>query len=381
MLCRLAYGSLLWCLPLWWTVSAPALWAKKSDLGAKPKFKPLKEQTDYLACRKMAVEQAGRFPDRQSSKIKRLLAECRDRHPAAAEYIDCKKQAFQRHQGDKAGLKATLKNCQQRYDKLAFDPKNPLPFLQQGSDTFFAGAGLNIPRKLDLPADLRGDTEEYPNNFSNFNCTPLVETFLKKKAPEYLLFGNDPRAFGPLRRLKVAEIRERIKFKPAADKEFIDPVLGQVSQLGKDPDRLISYFPTSYCYFERRLGDIFDGLKVYYLMDPRQRTATPYFAIAFYKEGADIPTVSKLTTSVVAKLGAGYKAYPLKGDTTFVAKKAFDAFDEEGDPRNVCAPPRDHELVAIIRSRPSSKKPDYLVLSNIGNLCKHGDRLTGRISE
>lgn len=310
---------------------------------------------DYNLCRKESLNSFKKNP----TKVKNAIRKCKDTFPGAALLTDCKKKALKKYKGNKKDLKSALKKCKNSFRLLTFQPKKKLPFVITNKQAFFGGLGLNYPVKI----------EETPGG--NYDCTALGETAKGTRSAEFILFGNHPRVFKPLRSMSTKKLRKVLNIKPESQ-PFQDTKFGRM-YLNESPKRWANYFPTSYCHFDRKIGKIYEAMKVYFLVDQKRKVAHPYFGISFYKKDSKV-TNKELVKDTIKTLGSDYSVQSATEDFIYIAQQEFEAFDNEGDPYNVCKEPVRFEYIALIRKENSSKLADFLVLANINNLCKYGIR-------
>ena len=78
-------------------------------------------------------------------------------------------------------------------------------------------------------------------------------------------------------------------------------------------------------------------------------------------------------------MGKGYLTSKSKSGLKLISKSKVKRFDYEGDPRNLCQLPREHKILAAVSADESKKHAKYLVVANLDNLCKYGDRFASRL--
>lgn len=359
------------------------VWAQKNPLVPLPPSSKAVERADYFACRKQALMDAEKKKNKNKA-AKTGIAQCQEQFPAAALFVECKRSALKKNRQDPKAAKGALKECRIQYEKMDFFVESFLPFSLADGKAFFAGAGLNLPRRIVKP---RSDAPERDsdnlvrtNHFNNFSCAAVEGAVFENAPAEHLLFGNNLNVFEGFKGLSKAEILAQLDLPKANknEKYVISPRFGQVYGVkGKAP--LISYFPSSYCHFDRQLGKVFSGIKIYYLLDKKRRYMTPYFGIAFYSQD-NPPSFSDLAKSLQETLGSDFHGYVNAKGVHYWARKQLKEFDFEGDPLNLCREPDAYDFIAILKADKTQKRPEYLVLSNIGNLCKYGNRLASGMS-
>lgn len=351
--------------------------------------KARQERADYKKCRKQALLRArGYKGEKRSRYLKYAVNHCREQFPAISILRSCKKQAVQAYKDRPDYLKSAVAACRNEFKQALFDPANPQPFYSHKDDLFFAGAGLNAPLRLDILRSLDGPKNN--RQFGNFNCSVLADTAADQRQPEYLLFGNDLRSFLPLRTTSLEQLESYFKPKSdqteqpddSTDKSGPRPAIihrdwGEL-RFEPEPERSIQYFPSSFCSFDRQLGNLYSDIKIYYLLDRESKTAVPYFGIAFYNPEARVE-MDQLLTALQESLGSEFDVRHKKAKHRIVAQTGFVSFDEEGDPYNLCQFPRLHHRLAIVSLDDSERYVNYLLLSNLDNLCKYGDRLASRL--
>ena len=321
------------------------------------------EAMDYKSCRKDVLKRT-----KGGSGAKQGLARCKEKFPGGSIAIECKRKALKQHKKNPKRMKKALQACKQSQKQVAFKPKSNLPFVIAQNQLYFAGVGLNLPLKFS------------GSRFGNYSCEQLENYLNTGKNPDYLLFGNNPKAFSAFEKMPLNKVLRVIGVKPQGQKGGFQTskVFGKVYDWDK-PAKVASYFPINYCNFARKMGPLYDGIKIYYLSQRASKFVAPYFGIAFYSPNAAVQA-GPLAKKVAAALGKGYKVQVQKKDFIYIAKKPFKVFDAEGDPYNVCLKPRGHEYIALIRKRANGAKPEYLAVANIKNLCRYGDRLSNRLA-
>lgn len=354
------------------------LMAKNAGISSTGPHPSQGDRAEYFACRKSVLDQAKTETDEERRVAKSGLNACKDAFPAAAIFVECKRDALT---VKKDQAKEALKACKETYSAMRFEPDQLAPFYHKDGLNFFAGAGLDIPRKISRPSPDPEDGQQESVSrtlFGNFDCSPLTKAFSDKNVREHILFGNHLNVFGNLATLSKAEQLRLLQPPKVKDKKnkgaaFIHHTFGEVSPIsGTAP--LATYFPSSYCFFTKKMGDNFQAMKIYYLIDAKRGYAIPYFGTAFYEKQRQ-PSLATLKELVSKNLGSDFAESKLKSGAIIYSRTPITTFDSEGDPFNLCQKPRPNEIIALIKPDPTGQKAEYLLLSNIDNLCKHGDRL------
>ena len=366
--------------------------AGRTDLRLQLKARKKQERLDYQICRKDIVAKAARMKGARKAYLKNGLARCRDTFPGAGLLVSCKKAALKKHRKQNKNLQDAVKECRRTYEERVFRPKDPLPFSIEKGLAFFAGAGLNVTRPLKTGRDhLRVDSvvemaartgiNRGANDFGNYSCTPMEMVFSGTAKPEYLLFGNNPKVFGPLSRLKKKKLIRTLGIRgkaPEPDGTINTPAGWQIMGY-KSKGKLTAWLPATYCFFSHKTGPLYEGIKIYYLANAEKRTVTPWFGIAFYRRKAKLSS-EDLVSKALDKLGGDYKSFSRKSGVTYLSAGDIDSFDKEGDPYNLCKKPRRHSYVGIIKSRKGGRKPAWIVLANVSNMCRQGDKLAAQLT-
>lgn len=346
-------------------------------------MKPSQEREDYQECVTAVIKKyQGPGSVKKNKKLQYGLAACKDRYPAVSIMIDCKKEMAAAYREDHDALKAALVECKSEYSKYTFNPKNPVPFVLRGEQVFFAGAGLNRSHTIRAQEDEDPTNGLYMgDNFGNYSCTSLYKTMFRELQPEYLLFGNDPFIYTPLRHAKREEFLKAVGLAGALNKPktMLLSMHRDFGELHYEPStqETVNYFPMSYCNFDRKLGPIFEGMKIYYLVDRISTQVTPYFGTAFYREDSKIP-VKELAEQIRTQLGNQYQIFNPRPGVTLISQVEPTAFDKEGDPKNVCQSGHQSPYMAVINERESTGMASYTLLANISNLCRYGDKISSR---
>ncbi|HYX39806.1 MAG TPA: hypothetical protein VE954_42465 [Oligoflexus sp.] len=371
------------CVVLTYTAAVPCLFAEKTQVKLVAPMKPSQEREDYQECVTSVIrkyQSPGNV--KKNKKLQNGLAACKDRYPAVSIMIDCKKEMAAAYRDDHEALKAALIECKNEYSKYTFNPKNPVPFVLRGDQLFFAGAGMNRSHPI------RAQEDEDPNaglfmgdNFGNFSCTTLYKTMFREQQPEYLLFGNDPFVYTPLRHAKREEFLKAVGLAAALNKPktMLLSMHRDFGELHYEPStqETINYFPMGFCNFDRKLGPVFEGMKIYYLVDRVSTQVTPYFGTAFYRDDSRI-AAKDLIEQIRAQLGDQYRTFTTRPGVTLISQVEPKIFDKEGDPRNVCQNDQISPYMAVVTEREQTGMAAYTLLANISNLCRYGDKISSR---
>ncbi|RZA18633.1 MAG: hypothetical protein EOP10_20800 [Proteobacteria bacterium] len=310
---------------------------------------------------------------------KRQLAinACRDRYPAASILVECKKQMTGAYKEEPDNLKAGLKTCTAEYKKYSYDAKSAIPIATKDEKAFFAGVGMNEPTIMkESEEDDAASSQYMGENFGNFSCGPLYGAMFDNDPPEYTLFGNDPLLFNPLKSVSKDAFIKAINYPAKKPKSFITKDFGEIIHDPKS-DTLLSYMPSSYCFFNRKIGNIYEALKVYYLLDRESRTVIPYFGVGFYREKTAIQS-KVLAEQIRTSLGTAYQMTELKPGVFAIATQTQFEVDSEGDPKNICKKNGSSPYVALVVTREASNMAAYSLFANTANLCRFGDRVASR---
>lgn len=334
------------------------------------------ERLDYQQCRRRALARSQNFPvERRARFLKTAVTQCREQYPAIAVLQECKREAFQAYRNHKAYLKGALEQCRLQHRQFVFNPASPLPLKLHKTDLYFAGIGLNFPFPIDQLA--RPSRESQERRIGNFNCQTLTEVYTKQKAPEHILFGNDMKLYRPFQNVEAATLRQAITSRSIQEgNAWVHPDWGLLNNPGRNGD-IPHYFPVSYCHFDRDLGSIYREIKIYYFLDRERRAIIPYFGVAFFHEAAQVAS-SDLIEQLQKELGSEFQVQREIGSFQILAAHPISEVDSEGEPFNLCRHPRKHAKIAVIARHKDRLSASYFLLSNIDNLCKHGDQFASR---
>ncbi len=365
-------------------VKIDASWAQKAPITPQPPLRPLEEREDYQQCLAAVIkkDKASATEDAGKLRSKRGIANCRDRYPAVSLLIDCKHDMTIAYRDDPQDLKAALEQCRSDYLKLSFNPKDDVPFNLRDKLIFFAGAGLNHSVLLrEQDDDKQIDALYMGENFGNYSCTNLRDTMFERKPPEHLLFGADLQSYPALRHVDHDKLFKAFAWPlpktPGGPVPAItDRLFGELF-LNPANGNVTNYFPSAFCFYNRKLGPRYEGIKIYYLIDRQFHQATPYFGIAFFKPKQG-PAFEELTQKVKHLLGDSYQIQQPKADTRLITPSPITQFDDEKDPKNICQGDAPPSLVALTHQAAGSPEADYLILANVANLCRFGDRMASR---
>jgi len=366
-------------LALTWGLQQVAM-AEKKQLKVRLPQKASQEREDYQECIAAVIKKykTAKTPKMQL-KQRAALAGCKDRYPAVSILVECKRQMTLGYRDQPELLKPALKECHNEYKKYSFDPKSAIPIAVKDNKAFFAGVGMNeLTLMKESEEDQIPSAQYMGENFGNFSCGPLYAAMFEDSQPEYTLFGNDPFIYNPLRTVPKAAFFRALNYPDNAKKPpvFLSKEFGEINYDAKS-DSYLNYLPSSYCFFNRKIGTIYEALKVYYLLDRETRSVIPYFGVGFYKDKTLIPS-RQLADEFKTKLGEGYKVGELKPGVFIVSTQDSFDVDREGDPKNICQNRSPSPYIAIIVTREASNLASYSLLANAANLCRFGDRVASR---
>jgi|GEM_PF-3153704 len=368
---------------LTYTATSSRLYSQKSEVKLVAPMKPAQEREDYQECLTSVIKKYRSPGDaKKNKKLQNGLATCRDRYPAVSIMIDCKKEMAAAYRDDHDSLKIALQECKTEYMKYTFNPKNPVPFILRGEQVFFAGAGMNRSHPI------RAEEDDDPNNglfmsdnFGNFSCDTLFKTMFREQQPEYLLFGNDPFVYTPLRHARREEFLKSVGLAAAFNKpkSLLVSFHKDFGELHYEPktEETLNYFPMGFCNFDRKLGSVYEGIKIYYLIDRSSTQVTPYFGTAFYRNESKV-TASDIAEQIRVALGNQYRIFKTKPGVSLISQVEPKFFDKEGDPKNICQTDQSSPYIAMVVEREKTGLAAYSLLANVGNLCRYGDKISSR---
>jgi hypothetical protein len=349
---------------------------RTQELKPSPMASPREERANYQKCRKAALGHSQKLKQPQKvAFLRAALSQCREQYPAVSVLRRCKKEAFQAYRDHEAYLKSALEECRFHYKQYTFNPDSALPFKTSDKSVFFTGAGLNHPVAVGrLPT---ADGHKLKRRFGNFNCEPMIKALVGRTKPEYILFGNAMTVYRPFQDIEPGRLLKALQRKGRIEgPQLIHPQWGQILP-APDGDYLRHFFPTSFCQFDRKLGSLYEDIKIYYLLDTKRKRAIPYFGISFYSDEANV-AVSDLIDLARNELGDDYRVHSRKDGVHMLSAAPIKETDDEGDPFNLCRYPRHHDKIILIAQRPNEPHAAYFLLSNLRNLCRHGDQLASR---
>ena len=367
------------CKGVIWTLSISiCTLATAKDQVKQVKVNKSKPNTSYKNCRKQAIKRLKPLKDNKlhSRILKESLQRCKEKTPAVAVLKQCQKEAVRAYADNRDYLKTALKECKGIYKSFEFNGKKPLPLKMQGDLAYFGGIGLNSNRRIQQQSKESPDADL--NRIGNFDCGSLEDIFYADKSPEYVLFGNSPNAYFPLSNRSLRDLSKELKMKLLKKKSYKKkhPFFGRIYYEARTK-RFSNYFPSSSCQYSSDNLGIYEALQVQYLVDKEKKIATPYFGVAFYGAQSKVKTKS-LIKKLRAELGEDFILTKSKSGLDLLSKAKIGAFDYDGDPWNLCQPPRQHNWLAAIQSEKKTGRTQYLVLANIRSLCRFGDRMASR---
>ena len=95
--------------------------------------------------------------------------------------------------------------------------------------------------------DLKETKDAKNNDIGNFDCRNLIETMKDDIEPQFVLFGNDPRAYIPLKQTSKKSLIKAFKIDTKKKKlSLINESLGQIDW-DRDSKTLSNYFASASC--------------------------------------------------------------------------------------------------------------------------------------
>lgn len=343
------------------------IWAEE---GIKEQIKT--SNKNYLKCRTGAAElmRTGKL---SSKRFKAKLKSCQEKFPGASRYVNCKKNAAKKFKGDAKKLSMAARKCKEYLMLSVFQNKDAVPFNFDSMGSFFAGIGFN------------SDIDAKDLNLQDFSCNKVKAAMMTPDSAEFFFLGNHPKAFKNFQVWNKNQFRKLydIRTSPPADGLNLlgfGKLFGNIEELNASV-----YFPTTSCVFEKDLGSIFSGLSTYYLIDHKNKKLSPYFSIAFYQPENPESNISTLQTTLLKRLNSTmgqsnksqYQLVHEAHNKLFFATSEIKTFDKEGDPHNICMPPRKHKYLAIIKKRNDQPTfAEFILVANVKSFCDFGDRLS-----
>jgi len=360
---KLLYPKLLSTASFGLLLIATQAYAKTQSLKAPTLAK--REQSSLQKCRKKALID---FQDKKLNKesAKKAIQLCNDQFAGASIYQDCKKNTMIQNRDQPSKLKAGLEQCRKTQQMLSFDRSQPVPLVHWQNKWFFAGINMSLTLPLDF-------TE--PGNFS---CSYLQQAASEAKSADFVVFGNRLNAF-PAWQTSKPQVLKQWNAKIAKQGSYWDiKNVRLYPSSGTNSPKV--FFPSGPCHLNVEPGNLFKGISVHYLIDRIGQQLVPYFAVAYYKPDQTTLTVSSIAQSARNSLGDSFHVDSKAKNYQLLTTTPVTVFDDEGDPADLCAAPRPHEIVALIhKSSDDASRPAYLLVANIKNLCEYGDRLTAQI--
>jgi hypothetical protein len=134
------------------------------------------------------------------------------------------------------------------------------------------------------------------------------------------------------------------------------------------------YFPTASCVSTAEFGTTYRELSAFYLINSKNKTAAPYFGLAFYNNDFKMKA-KELADKVRTVLGKGYTVSKRNEKGFYISKAPLKKFDDEGDPRDLCQNPRPHEYVSYVQTRQGTQDADFILITHVKSTCEFGDRV------
>jgi hypothetical protein len=319
-------------------------------------------------CRQSAIK------DFKSKKIdaketKARFQECNQKFPASAEVTKCNEQAIRQNKKNRDAMRAAVKQCRELGAIVNFDARKTKPFSLYQDKVWFAGVAL--------------ESQSYQIselNLVNFNCQAVKNALSSPDTAQYILTGNQLKAFKGFASKGDSALKKILSSKPKKDPAtgsifWSVKGVGRIYRKDKKSDALV-FLPSAACSYTGPLHNRLKNLELHMLIDFKRKSATPVYALSFYQP-ENTENSSSLISEVGHIIGATKRNFIEKRGLTILAQDRFDV-DLEGDPQDLCLGSRKNRWLAIAKHiKPSPDQPlSYIVVAKLDNLCEYGDLLS-----
>jgi hypothetical protein len=322
----------------------------------------------YEECRQTTIKEF-RAKKIDSKQTKTRLQECNQKFPASAEVTKCNEQAIRQNKKDREAMRSAVKQCRELDAIVNFDARKSRPLSLFQDKVWFAGIALESRSyqisELDLP---------------NFNCQAVKNALSSPDTAQYILTGNQLRAFKGFSNISDQALKKIINSKPKKDPAtgniyWSVKGVGRIYRKDKKSDALV-FLPSAACSYTGVLHNRLKNLELHMLIDFKRKSATPVYALSFYQPD-NTENSSSLLSEVGHIIGATKRNFVEKRGLTVLAQDKFE-MDLEGDPQDLCLGSRKNHWIAIAKHiKPSPDQPlSYIVVAKLDNLCEYGDLLS-----
>jgi len=344
--------------------SLDALAAEKI-VRRKSKIDKLAFTEDYESCRKRILDN-WRSKQINDATVRNEIKKCDDNFPLASYLTKCRQDVLRMKAQDKDTQKRALEDCLDQAKAVGVGINSKFPASKMGNQVLFAATSF-VPKSGQFSAP------------PNFDCADVAQSISYGTGGQYLLFGNQLATFSSFSATAQRLIEKVTKQKPTQDgpggnKYWNVDKLGRLYE-GEKASEPALYFPSIGCSYMGKLGPQYESVELHYLLNYRRREAYPYFGIAFLRKGA-VTDETDFEALMVEALSSSKISRDKRRGLTIFSKTPL-KFDKDGDPKDVCASPRSHDYIGMIKSAsPSNSGDGYIVVASVKNLCDFGDIMT-----
>lgn len=319
----------------------------------------------FKQCRVKALKTFSK--PKQIARLKKELRSCKEASPQAIEYERCKKTSLKVHKKDISKARNAIEACREVMMAKTFQKKKELPLERVEDRLFFAGVDLNQEIQLG----------QLDKKLPGFDCTPLKEAMSGEGEPDFILFGNRMTSFSSELKGAAESLNASLKklsWKKDKSQEQYKDIRGIGRFFGNDKGQSL-FFPTSFCTYARPTGRFYEALKIYYLLNLKEKKLVPFFGLSFYRRSKDVSDEKEIISQLKLELAGEFREFATQRGAIYLVEDEIAEFDREDDPFDVCHLPRRHKIISVIKARKADDRSAMLmVVANIKNLCHFGDQ-------
>jgi len=278
---------------------------------------------------------------------------------------ECDREALRRSGGDKAAFQRNRRACL-RAKGQATSPALPLRIANDSLWIDQIQIGQLIAQTA-LPAE--------------WDCSRLQHSLSTGVDEHFSFFGNHPHHFRGWNRtpssLWTSLARRGEKGQTQTERFSTIAGIGRLHFSKASQGQPLLLLASAYCQNPTSKPDGYADIRLDYLLDRGPQKLRPYAVTLFFAPGSEQNAGGRSALNTLAvSLGKDYKVVHEKVGMQFYALEPFKAFDDEGDPRDMCRLPRPQKFLVVVKQRASSNDLEFLMIADIDAYCQHGDSLS-----
>lgn len=286
-----------------------------------------------------------------TSAVRNALKACQKKHPIHKSISFCKKNAMKKTVGER---NLALKRCGELASYAAYESKSNLPFVWYDRQIVVEGQEFNKVRDFNWILSNGMDCSELTDAIEGFNDA------------NFFFHGMDVSKLG----VKPSTLKSSLKKIQKGEYHF-KPFF-QLDTNSKSP---LAFFPVGRCSYTTPKNPFINAVSQFYLIDYTEKKLYPYNIVFFYNENK-APVLNNVRKSISQRSFGRVVSETNKRGRVIIADSRLRAFDDEGDPKNICSGEKKSEIFFTINHHgEQTYKADSALLTNVSSYCSYKMRI------